>query len=221
MNKTTLIIIGIIIVAAGIVAFVLWNGFPAGQKAGDLVARVNGEDISREDFDVQFAQAEQLFLQQGADPSNPQLVEQLQAQVLDQMIAGILIRQEAEKAGLAVDESQVETEISAIIQNVGGREAFDQEIANANLSEEELRGNIRERFLVNQYINSQIPEGEIIATDEEMRALYDEVSAQQELPPFEEVEEEIRAEIIRQKIDERIGALIASLHASAEVEILP
>ncbi|MDP3899910.1 MAG: SurA N-terminal domain-containing protein [bacterium] len=189
------------------------------EKTG-AVATVNGEELSREDFNAQLEQAQQTYIQQGLDPASAQIADQLKTQVLDQMIAGTLFKQEAKKTGLIIDDAEVEAEISRLIESVGGREVFDQELAKASVAEDTVKINIGERMLIDKYLEAQISAGEISATDEEVRALYDEMSAQQPLPPFEDVQEDAKKAVIQKKQNELISALVTSLRADANIEIL-
>ncbi len=188
------------------------------ESTGNIVATVNGVELSREEFDAQFQQARETYLQQGTDVNDAQFVSQLETQVLDQMIAGVLLRQEAEKSGIAVDNNEVETEMATIIESLGGLDVFNQQLVGANLSKEELEDDIKEQLLVSKYIDTQVS-GDETVTDEEARALYDQASAQQDMPPFEELEEQAKAEVLRQKQDQLIQTLVASLRESADINI--
>jgi len=212
------LIIAAVVITGAWYAVSMNNSWKNSADSGNVVATVNGAELSREDFDAQFQQAQQSYLQQGVDVSDAQFVSQLETQVLDQMIAKVLLKQEAEKLGLTVDNSEVDTELASIIESVGGRDAFDQQLVGMNLSEEELKNDIIEQFLINKYIETQVPEDQT-ATDEEARALYDQANTQQDLPPFEEIKEQAKAEVIRQKQDQLIQALVASLRESADIKI--
>ena len=88
------------------------------------------------------------------------------------------------------------------------------------MSETELKANIESQILVNKYIDSQIDSSSITVTEAEVLALYEEAGSVQELPPLEEIETEIRAELTRQKRDVLISELIASISSNANIEVL-
>ncbi len=216
MSKQNIVIVAavVLLIAAGASYMIFLRNGEEGSSQSEVVATVNGEKISLDDFETQLEQTRQMSLQQGIELDE----EELKTQVIDEMINRVLIEQEAEKEGITVTEEEVEEEINAIIENIGGREVFEQELSNLNLSEEELRENIEKEILMNKYLTTRTPQDEV-ATEEEMQAIYDEVSEGQDLPPFEELEEELRSEVIRRKQSEIIEGLINSLREKADIDI--
>lgn len=216
MSKQNIVIVAavVLLIAAGASYMIFLRNGEEGSSQSEVVATVNGEKISLDDFETQLEQTRQMSLQQGIELDE----EELKTQVIDEMINRVLIEQEAEKEGITVTEEEVEEEINAIIENIGGREVFEQELSNLNLSEEELRENIEKEILMNKYLTTRTPQDEV-ATEEEMQAIYDEVSEGQDLPPFEELEEELRSEVIRRKQSEIIEGLIDSLREKADIDI--
>lgn len=220
---TKKIIISIAIVAlVGVGGYFALNKLPgAGSEvSGEAVARVNGKEISRTEFESQIASTKQLLAAQGVNTEDDAIETELKTQVLDQMIASALIDQEIEKLGLSVTEDQVEGEFTSIVENIGGEAAFEQQLAGAGISVTDLREDIKRQLLVNQYLSSRISEAELTVTDEEIKTVYDAASAEGEVPPLEEVREEIRATLVQQKSQQKVSELVASLRAEAEVEIL-
>ncbi len=216
MSKQNIVIVAVVVllVVAGASYMIFLKNGQEGSSDSEVVATVNGEKITLDDFETQLEQTRQMSLQQGMQPDE----EELKTQVVDDMINRVLLEQEAEKEGVTVTEEEVEEEISAIIESIGGRETFEQELSNLNLSEEALRENIEKEILINKYLTTHIPQDGTV-TEEEMRALYDEVGEGQDLPAFEELQEELRSEVLRRKQSEIVEDLVSSLREKADIDI--
>lgn len=215
-NKIILLLIAIAIIIAGVWYFLGDSSQILPNGSNSVVAVVNGEELKYKEFNSQLTQIRQGLLAQDPnfDDSN------LENQVLDQMVTNILLKQEAQKANLTVSNTEIETEYNNLVTSLGGEEVLDEELANIDLSETELKANIENQILVNKYINSQIDSSSITVTEAEVLALYEEAGSVQELPPLEEIETEIKAELTRQKRDVLINELIASISSNANIEVL-
>ena len=116
-----------------------------------IVARVNGQDISREAFN------QELHRYLTADPSIPapdspegqELAARLKDTVLEAMIEQAVIEQEAAAIGTAVTDAQVDQEFNALIQLRGGRDKLDAWLAASNQTEQEVREWVRRDLVVN------------------------------------------------------------------------
>ena len=104
-NLTIYIAIAVLVIAA-IVAFVILNNndTEVAPEEGPVVAVVNGQDITREEFNRRLDDAKKAITAQGqaAQLDDPEIVAQLENQVFDQAIIDTLIFQEIAKAGIAV-----------------------------------------------------------------------------------------------------------------------
>ncbi len=215
-QKIILLLVAVAIIVAGIWYFLSNSSQILPNGSNSVVATVNGEELKYKEFNNQLTQIRQNLLAQDPnfDDSN------LKNQVLDQMVTNILLKQEAQKANLTVSDAEIETEYNNLVTNLGGEEVLKEELANLDLSETELKTNIENQILVNKYIDSQIESDDIVVTEAEVLALYEEANSVQELPPIEEIEAEIRAELTRQKRDALISDLIAGLNSTADIEVL-
>lgn len=79
--------------------------------------------------------------------------------------------------------------------------------------------NAREWFAVQSYVDSTVG-SDFAVTDEEARAFYDSYSQQspEELPPYEELEEQIIMTIQQQKLQEAVQVHIQELRADADIQ---
>ncbi len=228
MKKGIIIVLVILVVGAGL-WYTLSNqsqNKEASNKDGEAVAIVNGEKIAKADLEAQFAQAKQMYSQQNL---NDQQKQQLKDQLLDQLIGSILLKQEAKKQGVTIDQGEIDSQMDQMIQSLGGEEAFNKQLQQSGLTREELKTRMKEQLVVQEYINSEISEGELSVTDEELKSYYDQMRAIQQgggtqTPSFEEMEDtqkdQMRSQLKQQKRSTQTQQLIEKLKKDANIQKL-
>ena len=109
-----------------------------------VVARVNGEDITQQQFDATYAR----FAGNSAiaDPTA------LQSQVLATLIEQTLIRQAAGEMGISVTDAEVDAEINGLKQNIATSDGAWLAWLNTNgyANEADLRNDLQEALLTNK-----------------------------------------------------------------------
>lgn len=150
---------------------------PEGAGSANAAATVNGEEIPisevRERMDTvranpQFQQ--QLEQLEGEEASG--FEEQVQAEILTGLIRSRILEQGAERLGVEVTEEDVDEQQERAIEEVGGQEAFDQLIEENNLTEEEVRSQLRDLAL-QEGVAEELT-AEATAGGDEIRAFYKE-----------------------------------------------
>lgn len=221
-QKNILIGFGILI-AVLVASYFYFGGSLPFQTQDEVVARVNGEEVVRSELDARIAQFEQALTAQGQSSQleNEESKAQLENQALSQIIAEKLVLQEAEKENINVSQEEVDTEYQNIVTTVGGEEALSQRLEELDTTKEDLRENIEQQLITQKYIDNITANENFEVTDEEVVAFYDEWSAEQEDPPaFEEVETQVRDQLVSQKENQFISDFIAELRQNANIEIL-
>jgi peptidyl-prolyl cis-trans isomerase C len=136
------------------------------------IATVNGVDILREDYENAVAQTRQRFQSQGQAVAEADM-EQFRSEILDQLIAEELLYQEALKQGLEADEESVDSQIEQMRGRFENDEQWQQALDRNNVTEQELRTQIRRNSLIQQMIAEAVEETTEI-TDAEVQEFYDE-----------------------------------------------
>ena len=103
-------------------ASVLWYISPGGP-ARDVVATVNGDEITEEDL-------------------NEHLKQMYGQEALETLIVHRLILNAAEKANIAPSQDAIEEEISGMKEQMGGEEGFAHFLSQYGMNEEALRHNL-------------------------------------------------------------------------------
>ncbi|MEX0689838.1 MAG: SurA N-terminal domain-containing protein, partial [Candidatus Paceibacterota bacterium] len=108
--------------------------------SNNVVATVNGQEISNKELKERVTQFEQTLTLQGQEVNMSE--EEMRLSVLDQIISETLLYQESVKAGFDVEESEIDQEVQDIRDSIGGDEAFRSRLKEAGISEEDLRRDI-------------------------------------------------------------------------------
>ncbi len=137
----------LVVVLAGAV-FLSTGTFP-GKTSKEVVARVNGEAITRDEL-------------------YKQLEEQYGQQALDILISEKVIELELRKQNITVSEEDVQKELEKIIDQYGGQDQFDTALASYGYTLNNFKKDIESNLKVEKLLK---PEIEI--TEEEMKTYFD------------------------------------------------
>ena len=181
------------------------------------VAIVNGEEISRRAYDNATAQFTSIAEAQGANLSEAEIA----TQVLNSLINNRLLVQEARESGASATDAEIQTEYDLVVQNSGGADSFNAQLASLGITEAEVRSELAEQLAVNKFLLSTVTTANATATEEEVTAFYESLTAANaEVPALEEIRPQIEEQILVQKQQQEVTELVESLRASATVEIL-
>lgn len=128
---------------------------PAATAPSDVVARVNGQPIGRQEFERQVARFEAAMISQGYDFSGEegkQLDQQIRRQVLEAMIDELLITQAAQAAGVTVTDDVIQQRIQNDIAAVGSEEAFRAWLSQNGMTMEEYHAVTRSAILTEEMV---------------------------------------------------------------------
>lgn len=144
--------------------------------AGDpnVAATVNGTEIMVTEVEERFeqAKAQPQVAQQLEQDADGAYEQNIQAQILTQLVVSQLLEQWADDLGIDAGPEEIESEKTALIEQIGGQEAFDQAVEESGLSAADVDLQIRQRVLQNK-ISAEVGEGSEV-TDADIKAFYDE-----------------------------------------------
>lgn len=205
-------------VVAVLAIFGGWYYTSNNKVNAEVVAKVNGQEITRKNLD----DAEKR-LTNGQDLStlDETTRKQVETQALETLISAELIKQEATKAQITVTDEEVNTQLSSIKGQFQDDAAYQQALVLQGITEDKLKEEVANDLLINSYITQKVDFSSITVTDEEVNTLYEqEKTINAEIPPLSEISEQIKAFITQQKQQQIIADHVAGLRASAEVEVL-
>ncbi len=194
------------------------------ETTGDVVATVDGKDISKKDYDKELESMKATYEQQGmtADQMDSKMLAELEQSVLDQMINAELLLQAAEKDGVSVEQKELDAELEKIKTNFADEKQYEDALKQNELTEKELMAQLKKQMTVIQYLDSKI--GKVEASDEEIQAMYDQYKQQaegQKQTPEEldKIKPELEQQILAQKKDEQTTKLVEQIRKDNEDKV--
>ena len=189
-------------------------------KNSGVVATVNGEPIYADAYEENLRLMTESASAQGVDLNNAETATQMRMQALDNLIDNALLIEAAHKAEIVIEDADIETVYSQLVTQMGGAETLAARMAEIGLTESTLRTNIRERILIDTYVESVSEIESLAVTDEEISAFMEtHVSPDTELPPMEEIRPIIESQILSLKRQEIMEGIIKSLRSEAKIEV--
>ncbi|MBW6467660.1 MAG: peptidylprolyl isomerase [Coriobacteriia bacterium] len=150
----------------------------AGCGSNDVAAIVNGEEISKAELEAQvdrlMEQSPQMF---EGDEGEARLVD-FKRQLLDNMINNVLIRQAAAERGISVTDEEIDAQIADLKAGFPSEEEFDTALANANLTLDDLKQQLRDQLATQRLMEDLVGDDEV--TDAEIEEYYEANKAQYE-----------------------------------------
>lgn len=174
MQLSTLLRSALVLLA---VAALAACGEVTGTGDPNVAATVNGSEVTIAEVEERFEQAKKQpqVAQQLAEDPDGRYGKEIQAQILSQLVVAQLLEQWADELGVEASDEEVEDERTALIEQMGGEEAFDSAVKESGLSEKEVTETIRQRVLQNKITEEVAGDAEV--TDEEIAAFYEENKA--------------------------------------------
>jgi peptidyl-prolyl cis-trans isomerase C len=135
---------------------------PVPAQLPDVLARVNGEAISKADFEKAVRTIEAN--NRGPVPADQR--DRIYRTILDQMIGYKLLIQETKTRKLTVPDAELEARVSQIRSQFPSEEAFKQTLAEQNTTLEEFRTEARNDMLVSNMLQSELSAKVAVSPDQ-------------------------------------------------------
>lgn len=227
-------IIGVLMLAAMVSIFAIGcsqESAPEGNEnveTGEAVAIVNGEEISKEDFDYTVQRISMNYEQQGLSLEGEQgeaVLEGIREEAMDILVEERILLQEAIKNGHSVTDEEVEEEFESLKGQFSSQEDFEEILEMNLLTEERLKKMLKtemhiERFFKEATENVEVSEAE---SKEAYDRYFEEIQgteAEEDFPSYEEIKYDLEFEIMQEKQNEEFRTIIETLKADSEINIL-
>ena len=150
VNKTFRVFLYVL---SAIIVFILIDLFVQYLNNGYSVAVVNGSRISKSKY-------------------HKELETMYGPTIASQLIDEKLITLEAKKSGVTATPEKIQAQLDDIIESVGGQEAYEAALLANNISETQLRDDIRLDILAREILEPTIE-----YTDDDIKAFFDQYSS--------------------------------------------
>ncbi|GAA1941400.1 hypothetical protein GCM10009797_38200 [Nocardioides hwasunensis] len=193
----------------------------------DVVAEVNGEEITKDEFtpvyEASFAQAASQAQMGGEAPDE----DALKKSTVDDLVDTELLTQEAASRGIEVSDDDVEAELTKLAEQNGMKSGDEllKAVAAQGMDADTARSQVQTQVLVEQLVTDE--KGPIEPTEKELREIYDAAKKQQEqsgqegqaFPPFKQVHDQVEEQARSQEIGKVAQSLVTGLRKDADITI--
>jgi peptidyl-prolyl cis-trans isomerase SurA len=190
----------------------------------DVVAEVNGEEVTKDEFvpiyESQYAQAATQAQTTGQAPDE----DALKKQVVDNLVDTELLAQEADSRGIEVSDDDIDAELEdlAAQNQLGSADELIAAVEKQGVTEEQARSQVETQLMVEQLAEDE--DGPLEPTDKELRTLYAQAKAQaaqskQKIPAFDKAHDQLVEQATSQKVSEVAQTLVTGLRKDADITI--
>lgn len=193
------------------------------KEESSPVALVNGEEMTKEEFDTYYEEVKHYYLMYCVDLESEEMKgysDEINNQIIEELVNRKLLLQFAEKESVKIREAEIQESIENIKSQFENEEVFQQELSAFNLTEEELKEDIEETLIIQEYVVSRAEKGELDVCEEEIESLYDHYSSAQDMLEYQEIRPALLEELEHQKEQELTTRLIDEHRQESDIEIL-
>jgi len=141
------------------------------EEVSQNAALVNGKPITMANYELGIDQLNRQMAMSGQKPDDKEMPA-LKQKVLDNLIGRELLRQEAAKRGLTVDDAEVNAQLEAYKQHSPTGD-FSEVLKHMNMTEAALKDHIASQLAVKKLVDEDLA-SKIVVTPEEAKKFYDE-----------------------------------------------
>lgn len=139
--------------------------------APNVVAKVNDNLITQEDWDKEVSRMMVGFMRSGTAPTDGEM-NALRKTALDNLIGRELLFLESGAKGVKVDDSEVDQRIQDLKSRFENDESFQQSLKEMGYTPETLREQLKRAMVIDRFIEQEFA-SKVSVTDQEIKAYYD------------------------------------------------
>jgi len=179
---------------------------PVPAQLPDVVARVNGQDVTKADLERIIHTMEG----RAGQPVPPDRRDEIYRSALDQLIVYTLLSQESKTRGIKVEDTEIDAKMTQLRGQFPTQDAFEKALKDRGMTPDNVRKDARVDLSVNKVMDAEV------ATvpgpsDAEAKTFYEKS------PERFKQDEQVRASHILIRVDPNAGAA-AKQKAKAEIE---
>src|SRR5699024_841151 len=176
----------------------------------DIVAVINDEDVEDETYNIIYAQIKSFDTESDKDYDQ----KENQELTMDSLIDRIVLLQYAKDDGIEVSEEEAEDEIDTIKSE--NEDNYKNILDQFQMSEDGFKEQLRFELTLDKFKEKKIDEE---VSDEEVQEAYDELAEENEdVPELDEVEDQLKTNLLDQKTNEALQKKIDKVKEDAEID---
>ena len=146
------------------------SGCKSKETSADVMAKVNGKKISREEVEKGFK------MRTGGQDLKGEQASSLRLSILNDLIEKEIVLQRAQKLGLLATDEEVESKITEF-KAPYTQEEFDRRLKEQNMTLDDLKRELRRNLTIQKVFNKEIT-SKITISDSDISAYYNEHKAE-------------------------------------------
>jgi peptidyl-prolyl cis-trans isomerase D len=203
------------------VTFLFFGIYPS-SVSGRSVAKVGGEVITFDEYNRVYRTMYDNYKQVLKDAFSESFAKSLKAQALQELIAGKLLVQEADRIGLRVSDEELQATIMKTPAFAGRDGRFDKQmyervLDQINMKPAAFEANQRE-FLLRQKLEQIVRDG-VVVTDAEVAASYMQKNPKAKPGDFEKNKGTFKQTVLAEKQRDAITAYLRGIQSRTKVNI--
>jgi peptidyl-prolyl cis-trans isomerase C len=136
-----------------------------------IVAVVNGDEITRADFDREMAIVQRQLLRM-RKPQSALNLSEIKKEVLESLINKQLLYQESRKKDIRISEAELNKQMQKVKERFPDEKTFKELLQKEGLSLNDLKSQIKRDLVLQRFIDTQFVKN-ITVSDQEMKAYYE------------------------------------------------
>ena len=140
---------------------------PMPAQLPDVLARVNGQDVTKTDFDRLIKNMEA-----GRGPIPAERRDEVLRAALDQLITYTVMKQEAASRKVPVTDADVDAQVSEMRKQFPSEAEFDKALAARSTTVEQLKADARIDMVINKMMETEVAQA-VAATEADAKDFYD------------------------------------------------
>ena len=141
-----------------LIAILALGLFGCKKNTEGLVAMVNGEPITEDEFNTDYGVFKSLYEKQLGDDALEQvgqdgktLGQSLKESILEKLIMEKLIAKDSSSMNISITEEEIDAQMEEYISAMGGQENFDKFLADNDITKEFFQSNMKKELLVDKH----------------------------------------------------------------------
>ena len=209
------------------------EGKPNTDDIPDVVAEVNGDKITKDDF-VPLYETQYQQMQMQSQQSGQQVDEkQLKNQTAENLVSTKLLSQQADERGITVSDKDIDKALNESAKSSQmSKKDFLAAMKDQGMDEKKVHSELKTQLSIEDLIKDEY--GDFKVSDEEIGQAYEQAKSQQEqmgqqgaqqggqaaeVPPLEEMRPQLEKQVKSQKSTEATQKYAGKLRDKADVTI--
>ena len=202
------------------VTFLFFGIYPS-DIGGRAVAKVNGDVISADELNRVYRTMYDNYKQVLKDKFDESFAKTLKSQALQELVAGKLLAQEADRIGLRISDEELQNVIMATPSFARNgkfdKGIYDRILDQINMKPAAFEANQRE-FLLRQKLERLVKDG-VVVTDAELAASYKQKYPNAKLGEFEKNREAFKQTVLAEKQRDEMTAFLRGIQSRTTIKI--